>query len=54
MTRKTPPDIEERKMIAEELDINFLVEAGAGSGKTSSLVKRMINLIKTGKYTVGE
>lgn len=54
MTKKTPPDIEERKMIAEELDINFLVEAGAGSGKTSSLVNRMINLIKAGKYTAGE
>ncbi len=54
MTNITPPDIKERKMIAEELQVNFLVEAGAGSGKTSSLVNRMINLIKTGKYCVGE
>lgn len=37
-----------RNKIKEELRKNFLVEAGAGSGKTTSLVDRMVNLIYTG------
>lgn len=43
-----------RSRILQELDTNFLVEAGAGSGKTTSLVGRMINLIKQGKAEIGE
>ena len=38
-------DEKARKKIASQLDTNFLVEAGAGSGKTASLVKRMVNLV---------
>ncbi len=37
-----------RDQIKNELGKNFLVEAGAGSGKTTSLVDRMVNLIYTG------
>jgi ATP-dependent helicase/nuclease subunit A len=37
-----------RQAIIRELDSCFLVEAGAGSGKTSSLVQRMTALIKEG------
>ncbi|AIQ62462.1 hypothetical protein PSTEL_04405 [Paenibacillus stellifer] len=37
-----------RERIVRDLDINFLVEAGAGSGKTTSLVGRMIAYIETG------
>ncbi|RNB70965.1 hypothetical protein EDM55_09275 [Brevibacillus centrosporus] len=37
-----------RERIANALDQTFLVEAGAGSGKTTSLVGRMIALIETG------
>lgn len=39
-----------RESIIKELDTCILVEAGAGSGKTSSLVQRMLALISTG-YT---
>ncbi|NMA96110.1 MAG: UvrD-helicase domain-containing protein, partial [Clostridiales bacterium] len=41
-------DQKERDKIVSVLDKNFLVEAGAGSGKTYSLVSRMISLVKNG------
>ena len=41
-----------RQAIIRDLDICLLVEAGAGSGKTSSLVQRMTALIKEGKCQV--
>jgi len=47
-------DQKERDRIIEALDRNLLVEASAGSGKTSSLVQRMIALIKSGTYHVEE
>ena len=43
------PDKEARRKIIEELDKTFFVEAGAGSGKTKSLVDRMIALLIAGK-----
>ena len=43
-----------RKQIMEDFEHNFLVEASAGSGKTSCLVKRMIGLVKSGRYTIGQ
>ncbi|KGK89158.1 exonuclease V subunit beta [Desulfosporosinus sp. HMP52] len=46
-----PPDYEERLRLQQELFVNFLVDAGAGSGKTSSLVRRMVNLVKSGGVT---
>ncbi len=42
------PDAAARARIETELDRNFLVEAGAGSGKTTSLVARMIALLAAG------
>ncbi|WP_077212003.1 UvrD-helicase domain-containing protein [Bacillus dakarensis] len=45
-------DQRERERIQQELDTNFLVEAGAGSGKTTSMVQRMLSLIKKKKATV--
>ena len=47
-------DREARRKIEQELDTNFLVEAGAGSGKTTSLVKRMTRLVSSGTYRVEE
>lgn len=41
-------DMLARESIAKDLDQTFLVEAGAGSGKTTSLVGRMIALIESG------
>jgi ATP-dependent helicase/nuclease subunit A len=41
-----------RRRIVQDLDTTFLVEAGAGSGKTTSLVERMLALIASGKAEV--
>src|SRR3954464_582986 len=43
-----------RDKIKSQLKTNFLVEAGAGSGKTTSLVDRMVNLIHTGTAKIHE
>ena len=46
------PDQPSRDMIRERLDINLLVEAGAGSGKTECLAQRMTAGVLEGRYTV--
>ncbi|ASA19529.1 UvrD-helicase domain-containing protein [Paenibacillus donghaensis] len=43
-----------RERIALRLDRTMLVEAGAGSGKTTSLVSRMIALIESGNSVAGQ
>jgi ATP-dependent helicase/nuclease subunit A len=45
----TPPDQPERDRILAELDRSLLVEAGAGSGKTTSMVGRMVELVRSGR-----
>jgi len=45
-------DGDARLKITTELDRTFLVEAGAGSGKTKSLVDRMIALIAEGRCRI--
>ena len=42
------PDQAARDRIATELDSNLFVEAGAGAGKTSSLVGRIVALVRSG------
>ncbi|MEO8637046.1 MAG: UvrD-helicase domain-containing protein [Gemmatimonadales bacterium] len=42
-------DAAARARIRDDLDTNLLVEAGAGSGKTTCLVERMVNLIRQGE-----
>lgn len=44
-----PSDREARESIVNDLDTTFLVEAGAGSGKTTSLVERMVALLRSGR-----
>jgi len=46
------PDAGARRQIQENLEVNLLVEAGAGSGKTTELVTRMVALVSTGAATV--
>ncbi len=48
------PDEAARVRIRTDLDTSFLVEAGAGSGKTTELVGRMVALLATGTATVDE
>jgi len=48
------PDQKARERIASELDVNLVVEAGAGTGKTTVLVERVVSLLATGRVTVDE
>ena len=43
------PDADERARIVQQLEANFLVEAAAGTGKTTSMVGRMAALIASGR-----
>ena len=45
-------DEQARQAIINDLDRCIMVEAGAGSGKTRSLVQRMVALIKEGRCQV--
>lgn len=47
-------DHHERERIEQDLGTSFLIEAGAGSGKTRSMVQRMIALIKKRKANIGQ
>ncbi|MDP6372266.1 MAG: UvrD-helicase domain-containing protein [Vicinamibacterales bacterium] len=48
----TLPDQAARELIASRLDLNLLVEAGAGSGKTENLAQRMAAGITEGVYEI--
>ncbi len=48
------PDQVARDRIREDLDRNLLVEAGAGSGKTTALVDRMVSLVRKHGCEVGK
>ena len=50
---RTLSDQPARDAILESLDQNMVVEAGAGTGKTRSLVDRVVALIKTGRARLG-
>ena len=54
MSEQPLPDHAARDFIRQRLDVNMLVEAGAGSGKTESLAQRMVAGIVTGGYQVSE
>ncbi|MCC7334623.1 MAG: UvrD-helicase domain-containing protein [Pirellulaceae bacterium] len=43
-----------RDRIERELDKNFIVEAAAGTGKTTSLVNRMVALVETGTCRIDQ
>ena len=47
-------DQEARDKIVGQIGLNFLVEAGAGSGKTTCLVERIVNIIVSGTGKINE
>ena len=51
-TAMTLVDAEARARIANDLDATLVVEAAAGTGKTTALVERILSLLRTGKATL--
>jgi len=49
-----PPDQTDRLLAATEFDHNIVVEAGAGTGKTSLLVERILTAVGSGRVKIGE
>ena len=49
----SPPDEAARVRIRTDLETTLFVEAGAGAGKTSSLVARIVNLVRAGVPITG-
>ncbi len=47
-SRAAAPDQPERARVATDLDSTLFVEAGAGSGKTTALVDRIVALVRSG------
>lgn len=45
-------DAAARTTIENELETSYLVEAAAGTGKTTELVRRIVSVLKTGRSTV--
>ena len=54
MSTFTPIDDRARERIRTRLDTNVCVEAGAGTGKTTVLVNRIVEILRTGFATVDE
>ena len=54
MSAVTDPlvDHDARARIANDLDATLVVEAAAGTGKTTALVERILSLLRTGKATL--
>ena len=49
---KTLIDQPQRDAIKHDLDTTILVEAVAGTGKTTSMIDRMVNLLASGKLEI--
>jgi ATP-dependent exoDNAse (exonuclease V) beta subunit len=52
--RTVHSDAEARERIAKDLDATFIVEAAAGTGKTTALVNRIVRIITEGKAKISE
>lgn len=51
---KTPEDYATRKQLLEDLDGTFVVEAAAGTGKTTVLVGRIVAVVRTGRARLAQ
>ena len=46
------PDQDDRQLIREGLDVTVVVEAAAGTGKTTELVARILNVLASGRARI--
>ena len=46
------PDHDDRQLIREGLDHTVVVEAAAGTGKTTELVARILNVLASGRARI--
>src|SRR6185503_10575979 len=53
-TLDLPADADARQAIADALDDTLVVEAAAGTGKTTELVNRIVRVLATGRATMDE
>jgi ATP-dependent exoDNAse (exonuclease V) beta subunit len=51
---RMPSDAEARAAIRDDLDATLVVEAAAGTGKTTELVNRMLRVLETGRATMDQ
>ncbi len=51
---RPPADAADRQRIADDLDTTLVVEAAAGTGKTTELVKRIVRLVDTGRASIDQ
>jgi ATP-dependent exoDNAse (exonuclease V) beta subunit len=49
-----PVDAEARRLIVEALDETVVVEAAAGTGKTTELIRRVLRILSTGRAAVAD
>ena len=49
---RTVSDVEARRRIHESLDESLIVEASAGTGKTTALVGRIVAVLENGRTTI--
>ena len=54
MTTDEYSDTEARRAVSDALDDTLIVEAAAGTGKTTELVTRILRVLATGRATMGE
>jgi len=52
MTPRPLPDEDARRRVRTDLEHNFMVEAGAGTGKTRLLVDRIEALVASGRVSL--
>ena len=51
---KVPGDAQARRELLEDLDSTFVVEAAAGTGKTTVLVRRIVRVVETGRASLSQ
>ena len=54
MTPHLTSDAEARRRILQSLDESLIVEASAGTGKTTALVGRIVAVLRAGKATIDQ